>query len=99
MLAGLSSTYDRAFDGGVHTDFIASIAPNGTRKENRKMNAKGTEKGKQRLIGRGEDRFTKIPPTGGGSTAASADTAPPKGMEQVIQITKKKKKHKVVTEG
>ena len=41
MLPGLSSTYYRIFDGGVHTDIIASIAPTGTKKETERAKRRG----------------------------------------------------------
>ena len=45
LLSGLSSThYCCVFDGGVHTNIIASKAPKGIQKENREGKAKGKHK-------------------------------------------------------
>ena len=100
MLPGLSSTYC-IFDGGVHTDIIASIVPKGAQEGNRqgKANGKnantGTKKWKKRdERKKGNTGSARICILSVGSTAVSADVAPPKGMEQAIQRTKTKTKTK-----
>ena len=78
------------YDGGVHADTLASLTSKGTQNETeRAANHKGKKRSNQapkRM--KGKARFSKNRYTGGGRTAVSAATAPPRGMEQAIQRKK-----------
>ena len=94
MLRGLSSTYC-ILDSGFHTDIVASIAPKGTPKGKQKRRSereKENVKEKRDETKKGKNRFSNNPHTGSGSTALSADAAPPRGTEQAIQTTNNKNK-------